>query len=605
MFTYVLGGWLLAFYVIPLIYMGVKSLSVQTYFDRPTGLTTDNYEFFAQNRIVLRPLWSSLRFGLLVAVTCMVIGIIVAYMVQRHMPRRLGMVVLTLMLFPFLTSYVVRIFAWISILGRDGVLNDSLLAVGIINEPLTGLLFTPNATFITVCYLLLPLMVSPIFLVLTRINPEVYEAGEDLGAGRVRHFVTVTLPLIRPGLGAGFILVFAFATGAFLEPELVGGTDGAMISNIVADYFSSIYYERGAALALIVLTIIGLVLVVVVRLLGDPREAVGMATGSMTRRVTLAARVRARIRARRDARYAEAGPSVGPDLSFVLTDRRRRRGLTDRVHRAGLLGGYVLVGATVAFLVGPLVLIIAVSFKKAPNITLPIGDMSLAWYRQLLDNPIVQDAMWATFKVGFGAAAVAATLATFGAYGIMRRRSTRSTRLIEVFVLLPLVTPPLLYGLAWLITYRLFDIHSSLWTLMIGHVTIGLPYAYLLVRTAMHSIPVAQLEAAEDLGSGHIAIVGKIVAPQAAWGILGAFVTVSVVSLNEAIVANFNAGQQSTLPLFILSQFLFRLTPEVNAASTVMLGATMLFGIVAAILVTVLMRSRRRRLAVMPLEAGT
>lgn len=580
------------FYAAPIVYILVKSLSFQTYYEPPSGLTLSNYKYFLDRPFLLRTIWDSVRFGLLLASCSAIIGTVVAYVIHRHLSARLGRVVLALMLFPFLTSYVVRIFAWISILGRDGALNNALSTLGIIDTPITGLLFSRTSTFITVLYVLMPIMVSTVYLVLNQIDGSTHLAAQDLGAGRMRGFFLVTLPLIRPGIGAGFILVFSFATAAFLEPSLVGGTDGTMVSNIISEYFSSIYYERGAALAVIVLLTVGIVLVVVVKLLGDPRRAVGLSGHAGTRSPTRFGQLRVAVRARRDAQHVVVDPVEPGFLSLVLQKRVERCRYTERLSLGARVVGRLAVLVVLVFLVAPLLLIIVVSFKDAPNITLPVGELSLDWYRQLADNSLVQGSIRASVQVGVGAAALATVVALAGAYGIQRSR-TRGARVVEGLALLPLVTPPILFGLAWLLFYRLFDVRSSLLMLTIAHACFGLPFAYILIRTAMQSVSNQQLEAAEDLGSGHFHILLRVVAPQAIYGITGAFMTVFVISINEAVIAGFNAGAQSTLPLFILSQFLFRLTPEVNAASTLMLLGTIASGCLAYAVLR-LFESRRR-----------
>lgn len=167
--------------------------------------------------VLAQTLWLALKTTLLTVL----IGYPLAYLYTLA-PRWLQRVLLLLIVLPLLTSVVVRTFAWVVILARQGIINSTLLALGWIDGPLT-LLYTPTAVVFALTQIEMPLMVLPVITALMNIDPNLRQASEVLGAGKWRTFLTVTLPLSIPGLLAGCLLVFASAAGAFVTQTLIGG----------------------------------------------------------------------------------------------------------------------------------------------------------------------------------------------------------------------------------------------------------------------------------------------------------------------------------------------------------------------------------------------
>ena len=158
---------------------------------------------------------------------------------------------------PFWTSYLLRVFLWKVILGYNGVLNSALTGLGIIDEPLTFLLYNINAVIITLAHAWAPFAILPIFVALEKIDRSLLEAAEDLGDGPVRRFFRVTLPLAMPGVIASILIVLIPTVGDFITPRLVGGTDGLMIANMIQIQFGKANNAPlGAALAVSSLSLI-------------------------------------------------------------------------------------------------------------------------------------------------------------------------------------------------------------------------------------------------------------------------------------------------------------------------------------------------------------
>jgi spermidine/putrescine transport system permease protein len=175
--------------------------------------------------------------------------------------KRLQDFALYLILISLFSSYLVRVYAWKTILGTNGLINQILLSLRVIDQPVTFLLYSPTSVIITLVFILIPFTVLPVFSSLQNINPDLLEAARDLGANSPQRFFRVILPLSMPGIVSGFTFSFILAAGDYVTPQMVGGTSGLMIGRIVADQFGMIYdWPFGSALSYT--TILLLILIV-------------------------------------------------------------------------------------------------------------------------------------------------------------------------------------------------------------------------------------------------------------------------------------------------------------------------------------------------------
>ena len=203
-------------------------------------------------------MWSLLR-SLLLAGAATLILLLIGYPVAYAMtqaPRVLQAVLVVAVILPFLTSSLIRIYAWVTILQRDGLLNHALIALGVFDQPHVWLA-TDTAVMIGLVYSYLPFFILPLYTNLVKLDPALLEASADLGARPFRTFLSITLPLSMPGVIAGAMLVFIPAIGEFVIPSLLGGPGTQMIGRILWDeFFSKTNWPRAAALAITMLVII-------------------------------------------------------------------------------------------------------------------------------------------------------------------------------------------------------------------------------------------------------------------------------------------------------------------------------------------------------------
>lgn len=247
----------------PLLMVLTFSFWTQNYLDIDRTLTLDNYKEAWSQPIYQVLLYRSLRISLIVTVVTVLLAFPIAYFLSFHVKRRKALW-LFLITVPFWTSYLLRVFLWKVILGYNGVLNSTLMNLGLIDEPLTFILYNANAVVLTLAHAWAPFAILPIFVALEKIDRSLLEAAEDLGDGPLRRFFRVTLPLAMPGVVAATLIVLIPTVGDFITPRLVGGTDGLMISNMIQIQFGKANNAPlGAALAVTSMVVVAFISVLI------------------------------------------------------------------------------------------------------------------------------------------------------------------------------------------------------------------------------------------------------------------------------------------------------------------------------------------------------
>jgi putrescine transport system permease protein len=265
--------WLLAFFLVPFLIVLKISLS-QTAIAQPPylpvfdlaagwqgikdfvgGLSFENYRSLASDDIYLFSYLRSLTVAAVSTVILVLAGFPIAYAMARA-PRRWRPILLMLVVLPFWTSFLIRVYAWINILQRDGLLNQALSTLGLIDQPVTWLA-TDTAIYIGLVYSYLPFMVLPLYASLEKLDESLLEAAADLGCPRWKAFWTVTVPLALPGLGAGALLCFIPIVGEFVVPDLLGGSDTTMIGQTLwTEFFSNKDWPVASAVAVVLVVLL-------------------------------------------------------------------------------------------------------------------------------------------------------------------------------------------------------------------------------------------------------------------------------------------------------------------------------------------------------------
>lgn len=275
--------WLTVFFLIPLLVVFKIALSAFALGQPPYApmftwgsdeslsitLNLSNFLFILRDSLYANAYINSVR----IAATSTLIALLIAFPMAWFIARsdeKYRHLWLMLVILPFWTSFLLRVYAWMGFLGRNGIINNTLLSLGIIDQPIQ-MLQTEGAVFIGIVYTYLPFMVLPLYTTLVKLDQSLIEAAADLGARPFMTFLTVILPLSMPGVIAGSMLVFIPAIGEFVIPSLLGGADTLMIGRVLWDeFFANRDWTVASAVAIVMLVI----LVVPIMLLNRAQDAV-------------------------------------------------------------------------------------------------------------------------------------------------------------------------------------------------------------------------------------------------------------------------------------------------------------------------------------------
>jgi putrescine transport system permease protein len=223
--------------------------------------TLDNYRFLTEDKLYWVSYLKSIKIALISTGLCLLLGFPMAYAIART-PYPWRNLLLLLVILPFWTSFLLRVYAWMIMLGKEGLINSMLEGVGLIDSPLQ-LLYTDAAVYVGIVYSYLPFMVLPLYATLEKLDLDLHDAAADLGAKPLQVFRDITLPVAMPGIIAGSLLVFIPALGEYVIPALLGGLDSLMIGRTLYDEF---FINRDWPLASAVATVLLLILILPIML---------------------------------------------------------------------------------------------------------------------------------------------------------------------------------------------------------------------------------------------------------------------------------------------------------------------------------------------------
>lgn len=256
-------AWMIFFYLIPIGLLLIHAFWSVDYLTVNRTLTLENLRTIATNPLYPTVLGRTVMIAAAVTITDIILAFPIAFYIAKRATKHRELL-LMLVVFPLWSSYLVRAFAWKTILGTNGILNSFLLWTGIVDQPVSAFLYSKTAMYITFSQVWLPFMILPLFTIIDRMPDSLLEAASDLGSGWWATFRRVVLPLSLPGILAGSLSVFSLTMGDYITPSLIGGSPGTeLIGGIIADQFGiANNWPLGAALILPVLAIISIFLLI-------------------------------------------------------------------------------------------------------------------------------------------------------------------------------------------------------------------------------------------------------------------------------------------------------------------------------------------------------
>jgi putative spermidine/putrescine transport system permease protein len=267
---------LILFVVAPLISVVAVSFFHYDNFAVIPGFTLENYESVLSSGLTLSLYLEMIKLAALTWACTLVIGFCVAYFLVFHVRGKLVAIGLFLVCtVPFWTSNIIRMISWLPLLGKQGVINQALLAIGAIHQPLQFLLYSDFAVVVSYVHLFTIFMIVPLFNAMSRIDPALFEAALDAGAGRVKTMTMVVIPMCKSGIVLGSVFVVTLVMGDFYVVKIMSGGGSASVVSAMVDDISTLLFPHAAASAVILLIVLTLVIAGIMRLVDVRRELVG------------------------------------------------------------------------------------------------------------------------------------------------------------------------------------------------------------------------------------------------------------------------------------------------------------------------------------------
>jgi putative spermidine/putrescine transport system permease protein len=554
----------LAFLAVVFAYPVVQLLWLSVV-DRGGALTGTHYARLVGSPVYWQVLLITFKIAGWSTVLCILGGYPVAYLLATAGARWRGALTLCVLL-PFWTSFLVRTFAWIVLLGRNGAVNGLLRAAGVTDAP-AELIYNFTGVMIGMTHALMPLAVLTMLAVMEGIDPNLARAASTLGARGGQTFWRVYLPLSLPGVAAAGLLVFITALGFFITPALLGGRRETMITQVIIEQVQDLLnWAFAGAISMLLLVSAVLVFYLYDRALGmstlagaPPVERRGGGANPIGRAAAWAGWRAAGLLGGLADRVAAARERLAPPRP----DRPGRRWGRGVQWAVGLL--------IIAFLVLPALFIVPVSFTTEAFIEWPPRGFTLRWYRVYLASPQWIGATVRSLGVGLAAAALAMLLGAPAAF-VLARQAVRGKMASLAFVLSPLIIPRMIIAVALFYLYARIGLVGSPLGLVLGHTVLAIPYVVVTVMAVLKTYDERLDQAAWSLGASRLRALWHVTVPLIRAGLLAAFLFAFVTSFDELTIALFvTGGLATTLPKQMWDEALFKVTPTLAAVSAILL----------------------------------
>jgi putative spermidine/putrescine transport system permease protein len=536
-----------------------------------------SYVQLFSSSVYLNVLLITLKIAFWTTLFAVIAGYPVAYLISSWPQQKKGALLFWVLL-SFWSSFLVRAFAWIVLLGRNGVVNQLLVALGIVDAPIT-MLYTFGSTMVGMVHALMPLAILTMLSVMENIDRSLPRAALTLGARPGSAFWRVYFPLSMPGVAAASIMVFVTSIGFFIFPALLGGRRETMIAQIIiVQVEQTLNWGFAGAISVFLLIVVGAVFAVYDRVLG-----LSSITG------TVADDRGPRARSRWAVALSEGVLNVLAKTSDWLASLlpKRRRSRREPGQSRGLL---MIVLTILAFLSLPTVLMIPLSFAGSSGLNWPPRGFSLQWYQQVLESPLWMQALTRSLIVGIGSGLLAMFIGTPAAFLLVRAKM-RGKSLMLAFVLSPIIVPRMIIAVGMFYMFSRVGLAGTTLGLTLGHTVIAVPYVVMTMMAVLRNYDTRLDLAAQSLGARPTQVLRHVTFPILIAGLLSSFLFAFATSFDELTISLFaSGGLNATLPKQFWDEVNLQISPVIAAVSTCLF-------VFVAVLIWTADRLRRRSAA--------
>jgi putative spermidine/putrescine transport system permease protein len=554
-------AFLAVFFLYPVLRL--LALSVQ---DPATGaLSAAAYARILNTDVYLRVLGITFKIAANTALFSVLIGYPLAYWLAR-LPEGARNRMILLVMVPFWTSYLVKTFAWMIVLGRTGVINQILAGAG---APPLPLLHNEFGVMVGMVHAMVPLAVLTMLPIMVGIDQRLVQAAQTLGAAPAQSFWLVYFKLSLPGVTAGGLLVFISSLGFFIVPAFLGGRRETMLAQLIITQIQELLnWAFAGALAAMMLVSALVTCWIYDRLFGLSTLSGESSAG-----------------AQGPGRLRLAGLAVLRALaagSVVLADATRRV--------IGARGTRLLLplfsGLVLAFLVLPTLLVIPIGFTTSQFLEFPPPGYGLRWFETYFSSPVWLAATLRSFGVAAATAVLATAIGGLAALALARSNTRWGGAIFAAF-LAPMIVPRIVIALGMFYLFAQLGLVATDLGLVIGHAVLALPFAFVAVAAVLKTYDWRLDQAAAVLGANRFRTLMRVTVPLVRGGLVAAFLFAFITSFDELTVAIFvSGGIKTTLPKQMWDDMILQLNPTLAAVSVVVF-------VVVTVLLLVAERVRR------------
>ncbi|MDP7497940.1 MAG: ABC transporter permease subunit [SAR324 cluster bacterium] len=526
-------------------------------------ITLEHYGRLATTPLYFKVLVITLKTAGWTTLLAVVGGYPVAYLLASVRPSTRNSLLIWVLM-PFWTSFLVRTFAWIVLLGRNGAVNDLLQVLGIIDRPLK-IIYNFTGVLIGMTHALMPLAVLTMLSVMLNINANLPKAASTLGARGGQVFWRIFFPLSLPGVAAGGLLVFITSIGFFITPALLGGMRDTMIVQVIIFQIHEVLNWKfaGAVSMLLLLTVL-LIFYFYDRLLGlSTLSGEAQQSSAKSNRLTmLGSQIGMRL-ITYIAWFCEKTAEFY-EWFFPLRPDSPQRKFSQKV--LWVTGLFII-----SFLALPTFFIIPVSFTEEGFLSWPPKGFSLQWYEQIFSSLHWFEAIGRSFLVASCSSLLGMFIGVPAAFFLIRKSIPGKT-LIFAFLISPMILPHIIIAVAIFFLFANLSLVGTTFGLVLGHTVLAIPFVVVTVMAVIKNYNEHFDQAAWTLGATRLKTLIHITFPLIRPGLIAAFMFAFIISLDELTIALFiTGGEVTTLPKQMWDDAIMRVSPLLAAVASLLL----------------------------------
>lgn len=526
----------------------VVQLLTLSAFDSEGSLSTANYQRIVDVPLYVRVLTVTLRISAITACLSVILGFPLANWMARLSPRAKTYVIL-FVLIPFWTSYLVKTFAWMLVLGRTGVINQIFGALG--GEPLS-MLQGEGAVIVGMVHGMLPLAVLTMLPVISSVDNRLLQAAQTLGAHPARGFWLTYVPLSLAGLTSAWLLTFITSLGFFIVPALLGGPQQTFLAQMIISQIQQLLNYGFAS----TLSVLLLVATFVAWILYDRLFGMSTLSGGDTSPKARSGWIRAA------GRLILRACATGSEIISTVAAKVLPLGLRQRIMPA--YGVLIL-----CFLAAPTLVVIPIAFTNSNFLDFPPPGYSLRWFEVYFNSPLWMTATLNSFVIGFLSAMLATVIGGLAALGLAKSE-TRWKGAIFALMLAPMIVPRIVFAVGLMYLFARIGLIGTRTGLVIGHVVLALPFTFVTIAAVLKNHDWRLDQAASTLGADRLKVLTRITIPLTKGALIAAFLFAFITSFDELTLAIFvSGGMMTTLPKQMWDDMFLQLNPTIAAASVV------------------------------------